>query len=257
MRFSTRLYAAFALSAVFTFAVGAFAMVQMSTMGTHAREISALWMPTVRALGDIKSDMREFRTQELQHLLSHDAAEREHREAKMTDTLAKIDQGFARIGSLIRDDAERRQFDELKRVQAERIAAHMKVRTLSREGRHEDALALARGRGLEASRRHGRKDRAAGRDQRAGGGRRDRRFTGGTGDRALGDADRRAAGRDGRRHPVAACWCARRCVRWAATRRRPWRSSTASPKAILPPPSRCPRARSTACSRPWIACASI
>jgi methyl-accepting chemotaxis protein len=145
MKFSTRLYAASALSAFFTLAVGVFAMFQISTLGGHARNIGTVWLPAVQVLSEIKSDGREFRTQELQHLLSHDAAEREQWEAKMAISMEKLDHEFQKADSLIRDDAERRQFEELKRVQAERIAAHMKVRALSREGRHEEALAMARG----------------------------------------------------------------------------------------------------------------
>jgi methyl-accepting chemotaxis protein len=145
MKFSTRLYAAFAVGVAFTLGLGVFAMVQVSALTGHTREISANWMPSVVVLGAIKSEMREFRTQELQHILSTDAKEMDHWEERMTQTLKSIDAQFAAFERLMSTDAERALFADLKRGQEARVDAHLRARKLSRAQKTEEAIALARG----------------------------------------------------------------------------------------------------------------
>jgi methyl-accepting chemotaxis protein len=145
MKFSTRLYAAFAVSVAFTLALGVFAIVQLSGIAAHGGELARNWMPSVKALGDMKAEMREFRTQELQHILSTDKAEMDEWEAKMAKTLATLERLFGDYRKLIATDGERQAFAELERQQTERLEAHQRVRAASRAGDNAQALSLARG----------------------------------------------------------------------------------------------------------------
>jgi len=145
MKFSTRLYVAFALSVAFTLAVGLFSMLQVSTLAAHTHELSTNWMPSVRVLGAMKSEMREFRTLELQHIISTDLKEMDEWEERMTKSLKLLEDQFATYEKLVTNDVERRDFTELKRQQAVRLEAHMRVRALSRAGKTAEAVSLARG----------------------------------------------------------------------------------------------------------------
>jgi len=149
MKFTTRLYAAFALTVAFTLALGVFAMVQVSGLAMHTRAITGNWMPSVQVLAAMKAEMREFRTQELQHILSTDPKEMDDWEARMAKSLKLLDQQFESYGAMISSDLERRDFAELRRQQAARIEVHMRVRALSRAGKNAEAISLARGEAAE------------------------------------------------------------------------------------------------------------
>ncbi|HYF60511.1 MAG TPA: methyl-accepting chemotaxis protein [Burkholderiaceae bacterium] len=145
MTFRTRLYAAFAVSAAFTLALGAFAIVQIAGLTAHTHHIASHWLPSIEALAALKSEMREFRTQELQHLLSTEAAEMDEWEGRMKRTLDSIDAKFTAYERLATTDVERTAIAELKRLQAARVEGHMRLRALSRAHKRDEALALARG----------------------------------------------------------------------------------------------------------------
>ena len=145
MRFSTRLYVAFAASVAFTLALGLFSMFQVAGLARHTTEITGNWMPSVQTLGAIKSEFREFRTQELQHIISSEPAEMDEWEGRMAKSLQIIDRTMATYEKLISSPAEREMYARLKQQQQARMDAHMRVRKLSREMKTEQAVALARG----------------------------------------------------------------------------------------------------------------
>ena len=87
MTFANRLYAAFGACVAFTLAISGLALYETWKLSGHTREIATVRLPAVESLLEAKAAMREFRTQELQHLLSDGAAERADWEAKMAVTL--------------------------------------------------------------------------------------------------------------------------------------------------------------------------
>ncbi len=145
MKFSSRLYAAFAVCIVFTVALGLFSLWQIGSLSGHLREISQMWMPSVQSLLTLKSEAREFRTQELQLLLSVNAAERSQWESRLDDTRALIERQLDAYVKLISSKEERAAFESLREKQQHRFEAHGRVRALLKEERHDEALALARG----------------------------------------------------------------------------------------------------------------
>jgi methyl-accepting chemotaxis protein len=145
MRFSTRLYLAFMTSAAFTLALASFAIVQTSRLAGHTAEITGNWMPSVQVLSAIKSEMREFRTLELQHILSGESREMDEWEARMTRSLETIETRLNEYARLASSAEERDGLATLRRQQQERIAGHMKVRAFSRALKNAEAIALARG----------------------------------------------------------------------------------------------------------------
>ena len=142
---ANRLYAAFGACVAFTLAISGLALYETWKLSGHTREIATVRLPAVESLLEAKAAMREFRTQELQHLLSDGAAERADWEAKMAVTLNEVETRLAAYEKLATSPREVELLARLRREQAARIDGHMKVRALSRQDQHAQAVALARG----------------------------------------------------------------------------------------------------------------
>ena len=145
MKFSTRLGMAFATCVAFTLVLGLFALQQATALGRHAHQLGNTWLPSVQTLLSTKSNMREFRTQELQHILSSSPEEMAQWEARLDATRKTIDDELNAYDKLIALPEERRLFDALRRQQEARLAGHVKLRELSRKNMNAEALAMARG----------------------------------------------------------------------------------------------------------------
>jgi methyl-accepting chemotaxis protein len=149
MKLATKLYTAFGTCIALVVLMGAVGITQTSTILGDAAEINDKWMPGMRALLEMRSELREFRTQQLQHLLSSNDEQRREWDERASATLERFKKQQASYEPLISSSEERTAYAGLKQQLDELLATHGRVFALSRQGKHEEALALARGDGAK------------------------------------------------------------------------------------------------------------
>src|SRR5690242_19801757 len=67
-----KLALAFSITTVMTLALGAFALLRLGAGNSQLVELSEDWMPSVQHLGEMRSQLGEYRTYEISQLYSQD-----------------------------------------------------------------------------------------------------------------------------------------------------------------------------------------
>jgi methyl-accepting chemotaxis protein len=110
-----KLVASFSLLVVLTFSLGLLALRGLRDIDTHLSDISDNWLESVRAVGRLDAEVREFRTVVLRHILANaDGKQRGDKEAEQR--LKVIADARDQYGKVIVSDDARRQFDEFSRL---------------------------------------------------------------------------------------------------------------------------------------------
>ncbi|MER2605164.1 MAG: methyl-accepting chemotaxis protein [Siculibacillus sp.] len=109
MRFSvkTSLIAVIALLVTSMLVQGWFAFSSMRVIYADQEEIAENWLPSVRALGEIKSAVTRLRVRAARHLMVADPAEKTKIDGQLVEMSSKIDQSFAAYEKLISSEEER------------------------------------------------------------------------------------------------------------------------------------------------------
>jgi methyl-accepting chemotaxis protein len=101
LRLATKLGLAFASVLVLTTAVGVFSIMQLAKVNQTANELSARWMPSIRVVEDIKSQIARVRTRELQYIISSDQSEMDKYDKVIANDLVELGKMQAEYGKLL------------------------------------------------------------------------------------------------------------------------------------------------------------
>ena len=140
-----RLTIGFGLVVGLSVALGAFAVVELGRVSAAGSEIAHNWLPSVTFSSDLNANVSDFRTAELEHVLSPTTAEMDTVEAVMRETLARVDSNRRGYEPLAATSDEKALLAEFDRKWAAYLNVHERVALLSRENRTEDAKAVLRG----------------------------------------------------------------------------------------------------------------
>jgi methyl-accepting chemotaxis protein len=151
LSFKSRLIAAFAVCALLTVSIGAFAIYQLGNLNAHTSVIGDTWMPRIQSLLIMKSDLQDFRAQEFQHILSLDDSGWDNREALMNKALAEFKKHDELYSKQLADPRERELHDGYSKDLTAFLAENQKIIASSRIGKRGDATEMARG---ESTRLH-------------------------------------------------------------------------------------------------------
>jgi methyl-accepting chemotaxis protein len=130
---------------VLTVCLGAFSLFEMARVNQASTEMEINWMPSVRAVSDMNTNIASLRGATLQHILSTSDADMERYEAKMTAVLAAFEKNRKEYEPLMSSPEERRLYDSFSKNWSEYMAEHKKVLVLSRANQNEEARNLIRG----------------------------------------------------------------------------------------------------------------
>jgi methyl-accepting chemotaxis protein len=140
-----KLGTSFGILVVLTVCLGVFSLFQLGRVNQTSTELEVVWMPSVRALSDMNTNIANVRVATLQHILSTSDTDMDHYEAKMARFLATLEKNRKEYVPLIASEGEQRQYDLFSKDWDEYMAEQKKVLALSRANRNDEARDLIRG----------------------------------------------------------------------------------------------------------------
>ncbi len=141
-----KLALAFSITTVMTLALGAFALLRLGAGNSQLVELSEDWMPSVQHLGEMRSQLGEYRTYEISQLYSQDdpakIADYDKRMADTEASIAKEEKGYADV-STDADPDEVAIYDKVKKDRDAYFAAHEKIAAAVHAGDFEAARTIS------------------------------------------------------------------------------------------------------------------
>ena len=139
LRLATKLGIAFAVVLALTALVGAVAIWQLTQVNDTSMKLSEHWMPSIRVIEDIKSQLARIRTRELQYIISNEQSEMDKYDkviAKDLVDLHKMQDDYVKL----QESAEEKQmYAQLLEMWDRYMIEDGKIRAAARAG--DDALA--------------------------------------------------------------------------------------------------------------------
>ncbi len=109
---------------------------------TNIVEVS---IPAIITAEELQTNAGDYRRYELNHLMSTGSAEMDDYEKKMEEEAANIEAGFQSYESVITSEEDRQNYQKAKSKWDEYLEYHDQFIPLSRDGRTDEAIAIARG----------------------------------------------------------------------------------------------------------------
>jgi methyl-accepting chemotaxis protein len=135
----------FGLLALMVFALGAFALLQMSNMRAQSDEVDNNWLPSVMAVGEMSQDMLRLRALTMRLLLNRDPQALEQNVAKLNELRGVLSEAQQRYDVLIVLPEERKLFDRFKVAEHQYLELQAQVMQLSAQNRVEAAASILNG----------------------------------------------------------------------------------------------------------------
>lgn len=135
----------FGVLALMVFALGAFALLQMSNMRAQSDEVDNNWLPSVMAVGEMSQDMLRLRALTMRLLLNRDPQALEQNVAKLNELRDVLSEAQQRYDVLIVLPEERKLFDRFKVAEHQYLEFQAQVMQLSAQNRVEGAATILNG----------------------------------------------------------------------------------------------------------------
>ncbi|MFS2213724.1 methyl-accepting chemotaxis protein [Telluria sp. Tellsp104] len=145
LRLATKLGIAFAAVLALTALVGGVAIWQLAQVNDTSMKLSSHWMPGIRVIEDIKSQIARIRTRELQYIISSEQTEMDKYDkviAKDLDDLHEMQDDYVK---LLESPEEKQTYADLLEMWDRYMAEDAKIRAAARAGDAELAKKLIRG----------------------------------------------------------------------------------------------------------------
>ncbi|KAA5604294.1 HAMP domain-containing protein [Roseospira marina] len=140
-----KLIGAFAVVSLVIVCFGGFSLFQMSEINHKSTVITDNWLPSVRVIGRLNTQTSDYRIAEGMHVMSLDSAAMAAADVELDRLDAAIESTVQRYESLISSDHERELFNTFKSLWSQNQSVHVRLITLSRENRNDEAAALFKG----------------------------------------------------------------------------------------------------------------
>src|SRR5471032_1304281 len=145
LRLATKLGLAFATVLALTVFVGGFSIVKLAQVNSTATQLSAHWMPAMRAIEDIKSQIARIRTRELQYIISNDPAEMEKYDKVIANDLIDLGKMQDDYVKLLLTSEEKAAYANFTAMWERYMAEDARIRAAARTNDDETAKTLIRG----------------------------------------------------------------------------------------------------------------
>lgn len=132
----------FGLLALMVFALGAFALLQMSNMRAQSDEVDNNWLPSVMAVGEMSQDMLRLRALTMRLLLNRDPKALEQNVAKLDELRSGLSEAQQRYDGLIVLPEERVLFERFKGTEHKYLELQAQVLQLSAQNRDAEAATI-------------------------------------------------------------------------------------------------------------------
>jgi methyl-accepting chemotaxis protein len=145
LKIASKLVVSFVAVLALTTFLGIFSMFQLARVNQTSTDLATNWMPSIRAVYQIKDDIAQYRTEELQHILSTDDASLSRYEKEMNATLEKLKKNRQAYETLISEPEEKKLYAEFSKLHETYMKHHAEIADLSRASRTPEAMDLIRG----------------------------------------------------------------------------------------------------------------
>jgi methyl-accepting chemotaxis protein len=145
LKIATKLLVSFGVVLLLTLVMGVSSIYSMGRVNQASSDIAADWMPSVRAVMDLRTDVGELRRWELAHMLNDDEKGMAGYEKRMDDTLATMKAHRDAYEKLISSSEEKALAAEFDKGWAAFMVDHAKILSLSRANQKVEARAVASG----------------------------------------------------------------------------------------------------------------
>nr|WP_315248691.1 methyl-accepting chemotaxis protein [uncultured Duganella sp.] len=145
IKLATKLGLAFALVLGMTTAVELWSIHKMAQVNQTATELSSRWMPAMRVVQDLKSQIARVRTREFQYIISRDPAEMDKYDKVIANDLQDLKNMHEEYLKLISTPEEQALYDEFQSMWQRYMAEDTKIRAAARANDDELAKQLIRG----------------------------------------------------------------------------------------------------------------
>ncbi|MBV4459561.1 methyl-accepting chemotaxis protein [Pseudomonas sp. COR58] len=135
----------FGVLALMVFALGAFALLQMSNMRAQSDEVDNNWLPSVMAVGEMSQDMLRLRALTMRLLLNRDPQALAQNVSKLNELRGVLSEAQQRYDALIVLREERALFDRFKVAEHKYLEFQAQVMALSAQNKVEEAAAILNG----------------------------------------------------------------------------------------------------------------
>ena len=149
LKIATKLLLSFAVILLLTLVLGVTSIAQLGQVNATTTEINTNWLPSVRVLLTLKSNLALLRNIEMQHVMSNDVRDMDKSAQFIGDIKGDLQKNMSEYAPMVTEQ-ERAAYDQLK----EKIPAYLeidkKIVEVSRAFRKDDAIAEIRGASLAA-----------------------------------------------------------------------------------------------------------
>ena len=152
LRIATKLILSSAVALLLTAFLGVFSLMQLAQVNENASDTARNWLPTVRALLDLKATFNRYRLQEIQHVMSGTRVEMADFEKRMADSWNQMSALRAEYEKLIPEAEEKAIYADFGKSLARYAQLHEKLIAVSRDQRTDEAMGLIRGETLQVNR---------------------------------------------------------------------------------------------------------
>mgnify|MGYP001766245461 CR=1 FL=1 len=127
------------LLTAFLVGLGGISVRQMGQMNAASDEVETDWLPSIRALADVKYTITRYRLIGARHVLSTDGAAMAELDRRLDETRQDLDRGFAKYAALISSDEERRLWASFREEWQRYVALQDEALVASRKNASENA----------------------------------------------------------------------------------------------------------------------
>ena len=145
MNIAPRAALGFGVLALLVFGLGAFALMQMSSMRKQSDRVESKWLPSVMELGTMGQDLMRIRTLTLRLMLNRSADALQENYAKLDQLKAGLQATDQRYVALIESPPERALYEGFAAAKQAYFQRQNRVMELSRQNQTDDALQVING----------------------------------------------------------------------------------------------------------------
>jgi methyl-accepting chemotaxis protein len=145
LKLSTKLGLAFAAVLALTVGVGVFSILKLAQVNATAGDLSSRWMPSMRAVQDIKSQIARVRTREFQYIISTEQADMDKYDKVIAADLVELGKMQAAYAELLATPEEKALYAGFVAMWERYMAEDVKIRAAARANDDAAAKALIRG----------------------------------------------------------------------------------------------------------------
>jgi methyl-accepting chemotaxis protein len=149
LKIATKLLLSFALILMLTLVLGVASITQLGQVNATTNEINTNWLPSVRLLLTMKSNLALLRNVEMQHVMSNDAADMDKSAQFISEIRGGLQKSMSEYAPLV-SEQERAVYDQLKDKIPQYLEMDKKIVDISRAFRKDDAIKEIRGDSLAA-----------------------------------------------------------------------------------------------------------